>query len=750
MNYMKMRRLEGLRRFTAIISAAAMVIGLLTGCSQGKEDKGSGDGTVKGRYVEENVEMPLQEGEVITNLEKSGEGNPVLYSQTESMQVYRYEYKDGQWERTSLDWTAGVFDGQAVYIQEVRETGDGTQVLRAIDEDMLTHIVRSSDGKTGEKLAIAYLEQPGEYGVPAITDMQIDGGGNYWMYDLYQAKIVVIDRDTLEVAHEINGVQALSSMQKMLFGAENGDIAVNTEEGIFTVYASGLTEKGTLKAEQTDSGQMCNDDDSWYLISGTGITRITEGNETSEVIMDGSMGAMSSSTNYTAGFISGQDHDFYALYQQAKAATYSLVHYVYDADVPAAPEHTLRVFGLSENQTVQDAILGFQKAHPDVKVEFQTSGKEEGITKDDIRTLNTELLSGNGADVLLMDGLPTDAYIEKGMLADLTKLADGLTAEEAYLEPVLRNAAQKEGKIYGMPVKFSIPIIYGDEQAKAAFTSLESLKTYVEEHPDQSVVGVAERDYIRDFLFQLYQDEVIGEKGKVDKKKLTELLEVELRIAENARPEAFDDNESNELGMGVTSKIFHQGIFSNAGSAAILNHPDSISTDPISSVPDMMIPYEIMRQMKLSPDTLNDFYIPEGIVGINQNSDQKETAEEFVKYLFSPEVQGKPLDDGLPVLEAELDRLKEEVDSEYAQSLGVSSSWSIEGEAEISVDAGYPTREEVEDLIDKCHTVGRPAMQDCVVWNIYQTEADACLRGSIDAETTAKNIAQKVDTYLAE
>ena len=748
---MKVCRFQPFRRFTAIISAAVLAMGLLTGCGQGKEDKGGGGNPVKGRYVEENVELPIQDGEEITNLEKSGVGNPVLYSQTESMQVFRYEYKDGQWERTSLDWAAGIFDGQAVYIQEVQETGDGTQVLRAIDEEMCTHLVRGSDGKTGEKLGIAYLEQPGEYGFPAIIDMQIDGGGNYWMYDMYQAKIVVIDRDSLEIIHEINGVQALSSMQRVLFGAENGDMAVNTEEGIFTVYSSDLTEKGTLKAEQTESGQMCNDDEeNWYLISETGITRITAGNETSEVIMDGSMGEMSSSTNYTAGFISGQDHDFYALYQQAKAATYSLVHYVYDAGAPAVPEHTLKVFGLSENQTVQDAVLGFQKTHPDVKVEFQTSGKEEGITKDDIRTLNTELLSGNGADVLLLDGLPTDAYIEKGMLADLTELADGLTAKEAYLEPVLRNAAQKEGKIYGMPVKFSIPIIYGDEQVKAAFASLESLKTYVEEHPDQSVVGVAERDYIRDFLFQLYQDEVIGEKGKVDQKKLTELLEVELKIAENARTEAFDDVETNELGMGVASQIFHQGIFSNAGSAAILNHPNSISTDPISGMPDMMIPYAIMRQMNLSPDTLNDFYIPEGIVGINQNSDQIERAEEFVKYLFSAEVQEKPLDDGLPVLEAGLNRLKEEVDSEYAQSLGASSSWNIEGEAEISVDAGYPTREEVEDLIAKCHTVGRPAIQECVVWNIYQTEADACLRGSMDAETAAKNIAQKVDTYLAE
>ena len=53
---------------------------------------------------------------------------------------------------------------------------------------------------------------------------------------------------------------------------------------------------------------------------------------------------------------------------------------------------------------------------------------------DDIRTLNTELLGGNGADVLLLDGLSAESYIEKGILADLTDLADELTAQETYLE----------------------------------------------------------------------------------------------------------------------------------------------------------------------------------------------------------------------------------------------------------------------------------------------------------------------------
>ena len=66
------------------------------------------------------------------------------------------------------------------------------------------------------------------------------------------------------------------------------------------------------------------------------------------------------------------------------------------------------------------------------------------------------------------------------------------------------------------------------------------------------------------------------------------------------------------------------------------------------------------------------------------------------------------------------------------------------------LDVSYPTEEEVDGLIAICRTLEKPATQDCVIWNIYQTEADECLGGNIDAKTAAKNIAQKVDTYLAE
>lgn len=749
---MKMRKHEKyVRRLAALLLSAVLAVGLLSGCGKGKTEEQNKENTsVKGRYVEADIELPIQDGEKILNMVKSKDGNPVLFSQAEGGQVFRYEYKEGDWELAQLDWITQLYDGQNFHLQEIQETKEGIQVARGTDEEMLTHIARSEDGQTGAEQTIPYLSQQGDIGYPAVTNLQIDGAGNYWLSDLYQSKVVVIDASTMEVMQEINSVEGNSSEQRMLFAAENGDMAANTEDGVITIYDSEAAEKGTMKIDQQEGIMMCGDEENWHIISGEGIMRMVLGNEVGEVILDGTMASMGSSLNRITGIIKGQEDDFYVLYSQPKASTWSLMHYTYDAEAMAVPENTLRVFGLSANATVEDALLGFQKTHPDVKVEFLTSGKEEGITMDDIRTLNTELLGGNGADVLLLDGLSAESYIEKGILADLTDLADGLMAQESYLESILKSTAQKDGKIYGMPVKFSVPVIYGDENTKGALSSLDSLKSYLEEHPEASIFGIAQRDYIRDFLFQMYQDEIIKKDGKVDQEKLADLLEIEVKIAANARAEVFDEDGSAQMDMGTAAKIFQQDMFSNGGSAAIINHPDSVATSKIASVTDMMTPYTLMRQMGLSPDTLEGLYIPKGIVGINKDTKQKEIAEEFVKYLFSPEVQGKPVGDGLSVLESGMGILKEELASEYATGLVTMSSWKFEGEEEIVLDVSYPTEEEVDGLIAICRTLEKPATQDCVIWNIYQTEADECLGGSIDAKTAAKNIAQKVDTYLAE
>lgn len=118
--------------------------------------------------------------------------------------------------------------------------------------------------------------------------------------------------------------------------------------------------------------------------------------------------------------------------------------------------------------------------------------------------------------------------------------------------------------------------------------------------------------------------------------------------------------------------------------------------------------------------------------------------------MFSQETQGAQLDDGLPVLISVLNRLGEEADTEYARLFSGASVLNIEGEEEIEIETGYPKREEVEALVEKCSTLKNPVVQDFVIWNIYQTEAYRFLDGETDAGTAVKNITQKIDTYRAE
>lgn len=731
-----------MKRTLVFMLALALTAGLLAGCSKGNTKK---DNAGKGRYIEKDIELPLKEGESVISFLKSKDGNPLLFAGNSTV-VNRYEYKDGKWEESPVTWIAELYQDNPPYLVDIEEAADGTQVVLSTNmETQQFQLARGKEGAAGEALDAAYLKQETEYGTPTIADLLVDDSGNYWLQDMYQRKVVVLSPDTLETVGEIETVQALSNTQKIMAKGSDGIVAVNTEEGTYTLYqSSSMAKKGTLQQEKGVEGQLCSDGTNWYSISKDGISRNQTGNDISEILMEGGMGAMGSPVNSPVSVITGNDEDFYVLYSQNKAGTNSLEYYSFDPSIPSVPEKTLKVFGLSENDTVRQAIINFQKKHTDVKVEFHTSGKSAGeVSTDDIRTLNTELLSGNGADVLLLDGLPVDSYIEKGMLEDLTDLANELMGENTYLEAILKNTAQKDEKIYGMPVKFKIPILYGDDEVKRALESIDTLQAYMDANPEATVFGVANYDYISNFLFQLYQEEIVDSNGKIDQDKLVQLLELEAKIGENARAEEFQGDAYN------TSYDYIQGPFNNIVGAGILKNPNAVCTDEISSVQNMMLPYAMMRELNVKPDAIQNMYDPAGIAGINESSGEKELAEEFVKYLFSEEIQSAQLDDGFPVMESALGSMAAEADSEYAKAFSMMSSTMI-GDEVVEISATYPTVEEVEQLMEIGHSLAKPVNQDRVVWNIYQETTDKYLEGSIDATKAAETIAQKVDTYLAE
>ena len=46
---------------------------------------------------------------------------------------------------------------------------------------------------------------------------------------------------------------------------------------------------------------------------------------------------------------------------------------------------------------------------------------DDGVTRTDaLKTLNTEIMAGKGPDILILDGISAQTYVEQGMLEDLS------------------------------------------------------------------------------------------------------------------------------------------------------------------------------------------------------------------------------------------------------------------------------------------------------------------------------------------
>ncbi len=147
--------------------------------------------------------------------------------------------------------------------------------------------------------------------------------------------------------------------------------------------------------------------------------------------------------------------EFLVLYDNSE-----LMCYTYDDLLPAVPE-AMRVFSVYEDSQVMRAVNGFRRKHPEIPVIYEAGmNSEYGKTMDDmLKNLATEIAAGNGPDILVMDDIPFDSYAEKGVLADLSDLREGMRAEDWFANVI--DAFAKDGKLYAIPMTFSVPVLGG-------------------------------------------------------------------------------------------------------------------------------------------------------------------------------------------------------------------------------------------------------------------------------------------------
>ena len=601
-------------------------------------------------------------------------------------EFYRVKAEDGTIEQ--LDLKAGGEDGMYISNIYVNEEGKVIQQPSAYPTN-----VTISDLETGKYL----FEFLPENGTPIWYGDQIistgDGG----------AKLIFWDGKTGE---QVNSITIHEESEKA------GDGKYEYGFGEVKIYAK--AGKGI------------------WLAGEDGLTYLAEGGSKWEVLLDPGLSVLGMPSYYASGLMCDSEENFYLSYLDTTTYRYGLARISYQEGVSNEQDTTLTIYSLSESDSIRQAVVEFQREHRNVKVEYRAMMSENSsATKEDcIKTLNTELLAGKGPDLIVTDGLPFASYIEKGVLADLSELSGALVNEGMITENIMEAVKGEQG-VYYIPTRINVPIWIGTEKALQATGSIEELAA-ASAQAKTPYFGVENYDYMQLFqcLYYLYGGQLTEDGGS--REQIKNFLQAYVTLAKQSGTE---DGENSHIALSVINSLC-----GNNGEIGYFNVPDMTS---------LMIPEKIMRDSGLGYIRAKESFKPVISLAVNQASEQKELAGEFIKKLLCESIQDADLD-GIPVNPTSLEKKPENRQENVAVGMHFVKTLPDGSKEESSLMAECPEKEEIEEFVVGLKNLKQVLHTDDTIQQMIEAEIPALWRGEKDVEAVSESVFQKLQTYLAE
>ncbi|MDE5598612.1 MAG: extracellular solute-binding protein, partial [Lachnospiraceae bacterium] len=271
------------------------------------------------------------------------------------------------------------------------------------------------------------------------------------------------------------------------------------------------------------------EEDIIYLAGEKGLYRHVIGGSVMEQLIDGKLCSLGNPSYALQGMLALENNEFLALFSGGKA-----IHYVYDPDIPTVPGEVLSVYGLEDNEMMRQAINLYQTQHPEVYIEFTCGMGDNSVTREDaLKTLNTKIIAGEGPDVLLLDNMPIDSYIEKGLLLDLSPIIDSLSGDAELFGNIV-DAMKTDGQLYAVPCEVKLPVMMTDKKYLSGVNDLTDIADMTErlreDNPEQDLLGFcSEKSILR--LFSLTCAPAwMTDSGEINKDTVREFLQQTKRI----------------------------------------------------------------------------------------------------------------------------------------------------------------------------------------------------------------------------
>lgn len=522
---------------------------------------------------------------------------------------------------------------------------------------------------------------------------------------------------------------------------DNEIIVLDIKETSLTIYD---LETGDIKSNVSkpdlDYSDILSVDDKGniYICGKNGIEKFLRDSGSFEKIIDGNSTYLGMPTSFVNDVIAINEKEYYSLFYDSSSGD-KIIKYTYDGNANKNFKAELNVYMLQDNPFIKQAIFNYKKDNPDININIQVGYDEHnGITKEDaIKNLNTEILSGKSADIIILDGLNVDNYIEKGVLLDISDVIMPLVGSNEILENIV-NPFIKDGKIYTIPTRFAPSTIWGNSEIINNYTGLDSLAKWQQENPDKMMFYPMKPEKLIEKTFKT-NTQILNEDDTINEDELKKYLE-NIKILSSDKDTGAKMETELEENIGALEYLAYKDIQVHI-------------QEMMTAETEFNHSYASMKMNGNATYKVNDGYFkPLNMIGINSKSKNIDIAKDIIKTALSQETQKINIisDGGITVNKKVFDSFKVIEDNKDENISAVFMMIGVHPDKNIDMGGNLPSDEDKVKFYETIEKVSKPTKEDTILMNFIIEESKGYFKGEMDIEKTTKAILQKANTYLSE
>jgi len=411
---------------------------------------------------------------------------------------------------------------------------------------------------------------------------------------------------------------------------------------------------------------------------------------------------------------------------------------------------TVVISVMMKDRFLESAIREFEEKHNNIHIEIKEYkstvdsgsggmnmvGVSIGDIEKYVQSVTTQVISGKGPDIMLMNELPNDKFVEKKLLANLSEMMtkDSSFDQNSFYSNILE--ASKDGdNLYVIPLAFSLDLVRGntdllkeanikvDKNEPWSWNQYKEIARQLKEKGYDSFGNPSAVDLLFDYIEDNY-DQLVGQ-GKPG---------FDSELFRNMMQDIKQMNDEGLLNEGMTtfSTDFTKVAFRMAGiygARDVLTIPSYLEyyQKPSASDEKRGVPFRSLYSL-----------------GINSKSNVQSEAWEFIKFLLTDEIQLSPELFGLPINKnVVVEKLNDFLQDMENGTLNMPISVDTIPDA----DTAKKRIEEAQRLISEA---GFRKNSDTKVLMMAYEEFTSFISGQKSAEEVSKLIQSKVKTYLNE